>query len=111
MVTIIGFLKRFIWLSKVFWISFLITVLLTLLLASRVDRILPGATSVELIAGCEIDFLETTLLPVFTVALACPGKDMIRFWHFPVTQPWFEDPIVPIGSQQVKNIHDTHRDK
>jgi hypothetical protein len=85
------------WRSKIFWLSFLITVNLTLVLLSRVERILPGAISMELIAGCEIDFLDTRLQPVFTIALACPGKDFIRLLPLPVIQPWFEDPLLPLG--------------
>ena len=27
------------------------------------------------------------------VALACPGRDLIRVWPLPVTSPWFEDPL------------------
>jgi hypothetical protein len=81
--------------SKAFWLSFLITLLLALFLASRIEQPLPGATSVKLIAGCWLDFLDTRFQPVFTVALACPGEDYIRLWPLPIKKPWSEDPAAP----------------
>jgi len=45
------------WLSKVFRLSFFITLRLTLIVNSRVEQIIPGATSFVLVAGCEINFI------------------------------------------------------
>ena len=41
--------------------------------------------------GCELIKFGRVLQPVVTIALACPGVDMIRLWPLPVQQPWFED--------------------
>ena len=42
--------------------------------------------------GVEIDPLwDEESQPTFTVALGCPGKDLVRLWPLPVTSPWFED--------------------
>jgi hypothetical protein len=89
--------------SDVFCLSFPITFLLALFLASRIDQPVPGATSIKLIAGCWLDFLDTRLQPVFTVALACPREDYIRLWPLPIKQPWSEDPAVP---ERLKKLHE-----
>jgi hypothetical protein len=34
---------------------------------------------------------DTTLQPVTTAVLACPGVDAIRIWPLPVIQPWSEN--------------------
>jgi hypothetical protein len=77
--------------NKTFLLSFLVVILVSFLLTSRLDQSIPGATSMELVAGCQLEFLDTTTQPNFTALLACPGKDYIRLWPLPVTQPWFED--------------------
>lgn len=88
--------------SKVFWLSFLITLLLAVFLVSRVEQPLPGATSIKLMAGCQVDLLDSRLQPVLTVALSYPGVDYIRLWPLPVLKPWYEDPAAPErpGDQQ-----------
>jgi hypothetical protein len=82
--------------SKAFWLSFLITLLLSLFLASRTYELIPGVTAMRLIKGCELDFFhDTRLQPVFTVALACPRVDYIRLWPLPIKQPWSEETPTP----------------
>ena len=88
--------------SKAIWLSFLITLLLVLFLASRIEQPVAGATSVKLIAGCSLDVLDTRLQPVFTVALACPRTDYIRLWPLPIKKPWFEDPVTPERVRKLK---------
>lgn len=36
------------------------------------------------------------------VALACPGRDMLRLWPLPPAGPWFEDPEEPPGQMAVR---------
>jgi hypothetical protein len=45
----------------------------------------------KLPAGCELFFFGEDAQPVFTIALGCPGRDLIRLWPWPVMDPWFED--------------------
>jgi len=77
--------------SRVFWLSFLITLVLALFLARRIERPIPGAIKIKLLAGCQIELLDTRLQPVFTVVLACPRVDGIRLFPLPVIQPFYED--------------------
>ncbi len=84
--------------TKAFWISFLTTLLLAVFLASRVEQLLPGAYTIELL-DCQVDFLDTRLQPVFTVALACPGVDYTRLWPLPIQKPWSEERQKPAGQQ------------
>jgi hypothetical protein len=77
--------------NKPFWISFLAVFLLSFFLLHNIDQPIPGMTSIGLVAGCQLELLDTTTQPNFTALLACPGKDYIRLWPLPVTQPWFED--------------------
>ncbi|MBN2267140.1 MAG: hypothetical protein JW725_02245, partial [Candidatus Babeliaceae bacterium] len=51
-------------------------------------------------ARCEIIYIDTSLQPVNTLALACPRKDLIRIWPLPVRNPWFEDSIIPPGKRE-----------
>jgi hypothetical protein len=74
-------------------ISFLVTILCVLLLASRTERVIPGVIAVTLFGDCQVEFYDTTIQPVFTLALACPRVDVIRLWPFPVKQPWNEKQI------------------
>ena len=60
-------------------------------LASRTSEGVPGATSLKLVARCELIYFDTRLQPVHTLVLACPRMDMIRLWPLPVQRPWFED--------------------
>lgn len=59
------------------------------------EKLVPGAISYHLPARCEIIYFDTSLQPTRTLALACPGVDMIRFWPLPIQNPWFEDRIKP----------------
>ena len=47
--------------------------------------------SARLPAQCELFFYGGTSQPEFTVAVGCPGRDLIRLWPLPVINPWFED--------------------
>ena len=53
-----------------------------------IDHDIMGA---KLPARCELFFFFGESQPTFTVALGCPGKDLVRLWPLPVTSPWFED--------------------
>ena len=59
------------------------------------DRPVPGAISYQLPMRCEIIYFDTNLQPTRTLALACPGVDMIRLWPLPIQHPWFEDRTSP----------------
>jgi hypothetical protein len=90
--------------SKAFWLSFLITSFLASFLASRTYQLIPGVTAMKLINGCELDFFhDTSLQPVFTVALACPRVDYIRLWPLPIKQPWSEETPAP-PERQIKQL-------
>jgi hypothetical protein len=77
--------------NKAFALSFFAIFLVTYFLLSRIDLSVSGATSMELVAGCQIYFLDKTIQPTITMAFACPGKDYLRLWPLPVIQPWIED--------------------
>lgn len=87
---------------KVFWISLLATVLLSLFMASRIERLLPGSYKIKLMADCLLITMDKTLQPAFTLALACPGVDMIRLWPLPIIFNWIEDPDLPEDSLEAK---------
>jgi hypothetical protein len=87
---------------KVFFLTFLVTALLVLLLASIISRHVSGVIEVRLIAGCQVEFHDIHTQPVFTTVLACPRIDSIRLWPLPILQPWYEEPILPAGSQEAK---------
>lgn len=55
------------------------------------SELVPGATSYELIEDCELIHFGIRLQPTNTLALACPGMDMVRLWPLPIQKPWFED--------------------
>lgn len=55
------------------------------------EWVTPDITGAKLPAGCELFFFGGESQPTFTVALGCPGKDLVRIWPLPVTSPWFED--------------------
>ena len=65
--------------------------LLVILLASRIQPILPGATAIKLVRGCQATLMDKSLQPVFTISLDCPGVDSIRIWPLPIIQPFIED--------------------
>jgi hypothetical protein len=50
-----------------------------------------------------LDVYDKTLQPMVTLALACPGKDNIRFWPLPVAQPWWEEEGPGFSSLQTMN--------
>jgi hypothetical protein len=77
--------------NKAIWISFQAVFILSFFLLHNTEQPIPGMTSIGLVAGCQLELLDTTTQPNFTALLACPGKDYIRLWPLPVTQPWFED--------------------
>ena len=56
------------------------------LLASRTHMLTEDVWTVELVAGCELDYHTTK----HTLALACPDVDYMRLWPLPVIQPWEE---------------------
>jgi hypothetical protein len=87
---------------KVFFLAFLATVLLMLLLASRISRYESGVTEIKLVAVCQVEFYDIHTQPVFTTVLACPRIDSIRLWPLPFLRPWYEEPILPAGSQEAK---------
>jgi hypothetical protein len=65
--------------------------LLAVFLARRIQPILPGATAIKLVRGCQATLMDKSLQPVFTVSLDCPGVDSIRIWPLPIIQPFMED--------------------
>jgi hypothetical protein len=85
---------------KIFFLAFLVTVFMVLLLTSRITRPISGVIEVKLVAGCQVEFYDIHTQPVFTTVLACPRVDSIRLWPLPFLQPWYEEPIFPAGSKE-----------
>jgi len=56
---------------------------------------IPGVITYQFVWRCKIWSLDTSLQPTHTVALACPGVDLIRLWPLPIQHPWFEDSAEP----------------
>ncbi len=87
-------------------LAFLVVVLVGILgsvvyVLATADELVPGATSYHLPMRCEVIYFDITLQPTRTLALACPGVDMIRLWPLPIQHPWFEDlklPTPPVDS-------------
>ena len=76
----------------VFCVTFIIMFSLAYgFLVLQTDEPIPGALSTDLPGSCELIKFGRALQPVVTIAMACPGVDMIRLWPLPVQQPWFED--------------------
>lgn len=73
------------------------TVRLLLLLALMLASMLAGARPIvpgvwSWPAGpCSVDYHVAQGV----VALACPGRDLLRLWPLPPAGPWFEDPEEP----------------
>jgi hypothetical protein len=67
--------------------------LFALLAASRIDQLIPGVWTLELVSGCAMDYHA----PIHAVALACPAVDYIRLWPLPITQPWDDPSDMPPG--------------
>lgn len=55
------------------------------------DKSIAGAVLFHLPVNCQVIYFDTSLQPVQTIAVGCPGVDMIRFWPLPIQFPWFED--------------------
>jgi hypothetical protein len=85
---------------RVFFLALLATVLLVLLLTSRISRHTSGEVVVKLVADCQVELDDIHTQRVFTTVLACPRVDSIRLWPLPFVQPWYEEPILPAGSQE-----------
>lgn len=60
-------------------------------LEPRTYSLLEGHKAIRVTNECNVDFLDKRLQPVYTVAVACKGRDMIRVWPLPMVDPWFED--------------------
>ena len=75
----------------VFCVTFIAFSLAYGFLVLRTYEPIPGALSTDLPGSCELIKFGRVLQPVVTIALACPGVDMIQLWPLPVQQPWFED--------------------
>lgn len=71
--------------------TILILTLSFIFIMLKTKEIIPGATSTELPGHCEIIQFSRVLQSAYTIAIACPMKDMIRLWPFPMQNPWFED--------------------
>lgn len=65
--------------------------LLAVFLTRSIQPILPGATAIKLVRGCQATLMDKSLQPVFTISLDCPGVDSIRIWPLPIIQPFIED--------------------
>lgn len=73
---------------QAFWILLLLAILLlAVLLAGRVDELVEGVWTLELVGRCYLDWYTS----IKALGLACPGVDTIRLWPLPPVQPW-EDP-------------------
>ena len=76
-----------------FMISFTITLVVGYIVTSfNIDRSIPGSPTIELVGRCELIYFSTSLQPVNTLVIACPGMDYFRLWPLPITHPWFEHP-------------------
>ena len=94
-------------LSRHFLIAILLgsmTALIIALAVSRVRPILPGATAIELVAGCQATLMDTRLQPVFTISLDCPSVDSIRLWPLPIIQPFYEDGYEVIPEEELLTL-------
>jgi hypothetical protein len=86
------------WLSKTFQFSNLITFLMTLLYANRVDWILPGVTTVEL----KIGVTGYQALASIYNGSGMSWKRLIQAQAFTCYSTMVEDPFLPFGSQKVR---------
>ena len=66
------------------------------MLAARTTYPIEGEKTIRLVGRCELDYIDNTVQPVHTLALACPGMDYISLWPLPIQQPWFEDWWEPV---------------
>jgi hypothetical protein len=57
---------------------------------THVERPLAGATYVGLALGCRLEIYDTRIQPRTTVAVACPGQDLIRVWPLPSVDRWVQ---------------------
>jgi len=60
-----------------------------ILLTSRINEMVPGATTLQLSNNCDLVYFDTTFQPINTLVLACSRIDVIRFQQLPVQKPWF----------------------
>lgn len=58
-----------------------------------------GADSTGLPGQCKLIRFDRSLQLVYNRALACPRKDMLRLWLFPMLQPWFVDEWEPVDGE------------
>ena len=72
-------------------IILLITALFALYAWQGMEWITHDISGAKLPAGCELFFFWGESQPTFTIALGCPGKDLVRLWPLPIISPWFED--------------------
>ena len=53
----------------------------------------------KLPAGCSMLFFSEDVQVVFTVAVGCLGKDLVRVWPLPMQSHWFEDCWEPVDGE------------
>ena len=63
----------------------LVSLVVGMLIGSRVDRFTESVWRVKLVARCEVHYHEP---PFSAVALACPGVDYLRLSPLPMIRAW-----------------------
>jgi len=75
------------------WDLLLVAFIAALVLFFQVDKPFRGYTRINLVAGCQFGIYDPALESTLTVVFECPRMDTIRLFPFPITSPWFEDPL------------------
>lgn len=72
------------------------SIVLTGILPSTIktDYSIEGARILPIPFRCELWILEKPLQLEQTIALACPGVDLIRLYPLPIVQPWDDSPPI-----------------
>ena len=68
-----------------------IAVLTGIILSSvKTDYSIEGARVLPIIAGCELWTIDEPIQTEISIAVACPGVDLVRIWPLPVVMAWDE---------------------
>lgn len=67
----------------------------TIYLASRTTELAPGVTITPNTPACDLVKYSPPIQSVYTIAIACTRKDLIRIWPLPIVTDWTEDLLRP----------------
>jgi hypothetical protein len=79
-----------------FVVAIIIVLVFSLYAWQGVTRYSQDTFGAALLAGCDAIFFGDETQPVFTIAIGCPGSDLMRLWPLPIQDPWFEDNWNPV---------------